>query len=464
MSTWLKDVKGKHKKKINQHSNGTLTLNMNGELSTSSVGPPEQKQLVGNPKSMNVQQKDKDSKSPLQQPIVKTTHDFKILSEAPLHEIIRKKYNEFQQEQNADLKTLENLLEVHKTQVSQCVARHQRRQKLDLVRDIRRVEDKITNLKNKTFVNDYEKTVLPYFEAYEDNQSFTKLKQNFRSPPTTPKSSTINCTMSETQITQKYLRDVEKVPQPIQCLSDQPCPNPNCNGAILSNSSCDLVCRICGYSTRQMDATASTIGFGDEVEFLIFSYKKINHFNETLNHLQAKESTLVPVEILRKVMEKIYEKRIRDVTEVTYQLVYQTLKDLQLSKYYEQTSQIYSRLTGNPPPRFSSEQEENLRRMFNAIIHVYDKVKPANRVNFLSYSFVLYKCCQLLGYTTFLGYFNLHRGKEKLEVHEQIWKKICGLLNWKFIPCPVGSLTQPTSTATTSAGNANNKPIVYNKK
>ena len=56
------------------------------------------------------------------------------------------------------------------------------------------------------------------------------------------------------------------------------------------------------------------------------------------------------------------------------------------------------------------------------------------RKNFLSYSYVLFKFCELLGEDEYLQYFPLLKSKEKLYQQDLIWKKICTDLLWEFIP------------------------------
>jgi hypothetical protein len=60
-------------------------------------------------------------------------------------------------------------------------------------------------------------------------------------------------------------------------------------------------------------------------------------------------------------------------------------------------------------------------------------VDPKRR-NFLSYSYVLFKFCQLLGWTQYLQYFSLLKGKEKLRKMDEIWRGICLEMEWDFIP------------------------------
>ena len=60
---------------------------------------------------------------------------------------------------------------------------------------------------------------------------------------------------------------------------------------------------------------------------------------------------------------------------------------------------------------------------------------PIERKNFLSYSYVLHKFCELLELDDLLVYFPLLKSREKLFEQERIWKNICDDLGWKFIRC-----------------------------
>jgi hypothetical protein len=77
--------------------------------------------------------------------------------------------------------------------------------------------------------------------------------------------------------------------------------------------------------------------------------------------------------------------------------------------------------------------EDRLRLMFNHIQKPFEKHRPQDRKNFLSYSYVLYKFCELLGEDDYLPCFQLLKSKEKLYKQDQIWKKICQELSWEYI-------------------------------
>lgn len=195
-----------------------------------------------------------------------------------------------------------------------------------------------------------------------------------------------------------------------------------------------LCCPVCGKMVPYLDSTSSSTAYGEEVEFSSFSYKRSNHFQEWLNSFQAKETTDIPQEVYDRVMEELYRQRITDVSKITGKKVREVLKDLKYRKYYEHVTQISCRLTGRMPPRMTSQQEEQCRLMFMAIQGPFEKHCPKDRKNFLSYSYCLYKFCELMGYNEFLPCFSLLKGRDKLFKQDTIFKKICDELNWEFVP------------------------------
>jgi hypothetical protein len=71
--------------------------------------------------------------------------------------------------------------------------------------------------------------------------------------------------------------------------------------------------------------------------------------------------------------------------------------------------------------------------MFKEIQIPFLKYCPAERQNFLSYGYVLHKFCQLLELDHLLPSFPLLKSREKLQIQDVIWEKICNELNWEFI-------------------------------
>ena len=125
--------------------------------------------------------------------------------------------------------------------------------------------------------------------------------------------------------------------------------------------------------------------------------------------------------------------KIKNVNEINKTKVKQSLKKLKYNKYYEHVTHITNLLTGIEPPSMSSNLEEQLRNMFRDIQVPFEIHKPKTRSNFLSYSYCLFKFCELLGYDELLCHFPLLKSREKLHQQDKIWQGICQSLSWQYI-------------------------------
>lgn len=194
-----------------------------------------------------------------------------------------------------------------------------------------------------------------------------------------------------------------------------------------------MVCPKCGYQELLLVEQNRPIYRQSSKEASHYTYKRINHFNEWISQIQGKESTDIPEEIFEQIVAEIKKEKIKDLTKLSYNKMRYILKKLHRNKYYEHIYYIIYRLNGIPAPNFSPELEEKLRNMFKEIQSPFLKYCPPDRKNFLSYSYVLYKFCQLLERDEYLKYFTLLKSREKLHLQDQIWKKICDEVQWEFI-------------------------------
>jgi hypothetical protein len=210
-------------------------------------------------------------------------------------------------------------------------------------------------------------------------------------------------------------------------------------------------CEECGvemiFSTNEAVFTCTQCGFQEFVlidsdkpsykdpprEVSYYAYKRINHFNEWLAQFQAKESTEIPQEVYEAICAELKKERILDYRTLSRQKVREILKKLKFNKYYEHVPHIINRLNGCSAPVMSREIEEKLRFMFKEIQPAFQKHCPKDRSNFLSYSYVLYKFCELLELDEYLSSFPLLKNRDKLYVQDKIWELICKELAWQFI-------------------------------
>lgn len=234
-----------------------------------------------------------------------------------------------------------------------------------------------------------------------------------------------------------YLIDVEKknIDRP-QTKKIDVCPRCPDSNIFQFNDTSELVCDNCGTVIDVLISEELTYKEEQETseKVINYSYKRDNHFNEWLSQFQAQEMTTIPPEVIESLRNEFKKTKIKNVQEITHAKVRGFLKKLKLNKYYEHVPYITNILSGISAPNMPQALEERLRLMFKDIQKPFDDNCPADRKNFLSYSYVLYKFCELLSEDSYLQYFPLLKSKEKLHQQDVIWKKICHDLRWEFIP------------------------------
>ena len=166
----------------------------------------------------------------------------------------------------------------------------------------------------------------------------------------------------------------------------------------------------------------------------IYPYKRLNHFIECLNQFQAKETINIPESVFENILKEFKKNKVTNIKNITLTNLRTVLKHLKLNKYYEHESYILSKITQNPPPILKYKVEEEMKQLFKKIEISFIKYCPKDRSNFFNYRYILHKIFQLLKMNKYLEYFPLLKSKEKLTYLDEIWKKVCFDLNWKFYP------------------------------
>lgn len=163
-----------------------------------------------------------------------------------------------------------------------------------------------------------------------------------------------------------------------------------------------------------------------------YPYKRSNHLNEILSQFCAKQSISLPPEVYDNILSEIKKNRL-DLNKLDIiTMKREILKPLSYEAYYEHIVYIMCTLNNQQPPSINKETEDKIKLMFRQIQPSFNKHRPNNRINFLSYSYCVNKIFQLLELDEFLKYFALLKSREKLILQDELWKKICYDLNWKF--------------------------------
>jgi hypothetical protein len=186
------------------------------------------------------------------------------------------------------------------------------------------------------------------------------------------------------------------------------------------------------------------------------TYRRINHFREYLRQQQGKSRVTIPPDVLNILRLELKKHHI-DAEECTPLLVRYLLKNLNQQAtravpktkgthqsgfcwalVYEHTPTITILLNPNyrlidiPP-----ERERLLCHLFEKTEAPFEKYKLAvkkGRKNFLSYPYMTYKLCELMGWDEYLPAFSLLKSDELLQLQDSYFKKICEDLHWQFVP------------------------------
>jgi len=210
---------------------------------------------------------------------------------------------------------------------------------------------------------------------------------------------------------------------------------------VLNPDTSIMTCEKCGAETTDITNPERPSLKDPPSDSHYYQYKRYIHFCDCLANLQGKESCIVPQAVINTVILEIKKARMENrIDELTEEDIRGSLKkhsDKKYDRFYDHATQILFKITDIQPVQMSYDMEHNLKVMFIEIQEPFELFKNGRR-NFSSYSYILYKFCQLLEYTEFLPKLKLHKNYLKLHEHDMIWKKICNYMGgsacgWEFI-------------------------------
>jgi ribosomal protein S27AE len=216
----------------------------------------------------------------------------------PLEKYLANARLEFQ-EQRKEIPKLLREVQTLKKKTEAMTHRYQIRIVKDTQLHIKELEKEVEIRQSMQRENEYEHIIAPYLNAYnqrvEISQAKNDIPRNITAPGCGKKKETIDSYVQQydatatrqNAIVNEYLMQVSDESPKLALHTRDDCPL--CNETLmLINSKAIMTCPKCGYSVTYLDATMSSMSYSDDVEFSSFSYKRINHFNEWLQQVQAK--------------------------------------------------------------------------------------------------------------------------------------------------------------------------------
>ena len=218
-------------------------------------------------------------------------------------------------------------------------------------------------------------------------------------------------------------------------------------------------CKDCNKQRIQDSTEARMIceGCGSEVSIILYAdkpslkdpppdvryyeYKRFSHYCDWLSNLQG-NGNQVPEDVIKAVRYEIQRSRIKDLSclnESRIKAYLKKYKHLGYDKYSNQATQILCRATGIEQTPIPAGVLEDLKTLFPMIQDSWETHKPKGRTNFSSYSYIIFKFCQLLGYKGLNGKLKLLKDKDTIYKLDRVWKKICRDMGgkkrgWEYIP------------------------------
>lgn len=194
-----------------------------------------------------------------------------------------------------------------------------------------------------------------------------------------------------------------------------------------------VICTHCGHE----DLYAETYQYRRASRHILVArklspnfYKRVVHFRFWLRRLQGKE----PNHVTHEVIENVKTLLMKDNSVgINYWNVRNAMKRLHYERFYRNTIYIMSCIRGKPLVNLTKRQEDVLIKMFIDIQESFCAIGHA-RVNMLNYPYVIKKLCELKRWHGMARVVPMLKSNVRIVLQDELWKKICSLKKWTFIP------------------------------
>lgn len=159
-------------------------------------------------------------------------------------------------------------------------------------------------------------------------------------------------------------------------------------------------------------------------------YKRLVHFKFWIKRLQGKEQNKVTASMIQEIKDLMIKDNYQGVH---YWNTRNAMKRLGYSSYYDNTIYIMSRIRGTPLVQLTKKQESILIQMFLDIQPAFLQVSQG-RANMLSYPYIIKKICEIKKWFNMARVIPTLKSHLRIHIQDELWKKVCILTNWKFIP------------------------------
>jgi len=239
----------------------------------------------------------------------------------------------------------------------------------------------------------------------------------------------------------KYAPDLEKITTHETHLKPK-CIFENCDGSTFLNINESLVCEKCsGVQSIQVNKTSYSDIDRVNVSSRYLYDRKI-HFRDCILQFQGRQNVTIEKSVYESletalenhhllIGDKNTPVHIR-FKNITKEHISMFLKELRLSKHYENIQLIHYNLTGKPSQNIS-HLEGALLQDFEQLTSLYDKIyKNEVRKNFINTQYVLFQLLKRHKYECSASDFSIIKTSERRAWHHSVCRRLFEILNWNF--------------------------------
>lgn len=217
----------------------------------------------------------------------------------------------------------------------------------------------------------------------------------------------------------------------------------NCSNKKLFDIILECNVYICNVCSAQQTILKNTTSYNDVNRINIsskYSYDRKIHFKDTINQYQGTQNCTVDQKVYDELdtQFKLHhliepnETGVKRYKRITKTHVAMFLKELNMSKHYENINLIHYNITGVPPDDIS-HLKDKLLEDFDAFTAVYDRLfDTINRKSFINAHFILYKFLQRHKHPCYEEDFATLKTFDIKAFHDDVFRDICYELEWKF--------------------------------
>ena len=214
----------------------------------------------------------------------------------------------------------------------------------------------------------------------------------------------------------------------------------NCNHVIKYDQFSDIhVCsECCSEQSNTLDKSFTDV---ERINISTkFSYDRKSHFRECILQYQGKQNVIIPRDVYDAIeKEFIFNGLIQKdyigldkYKKITKKSILHILKDLGLSKQYENTNLIYTTITGVKLDDISYVNKAIVAD-FDEFSELYDKInKLSYKNNFVNISFLLYQLLIKNGHPCNRYDFSNLKNVARKKFHEESLKYMFDILGWNY--------------------------------